>query len=268
MKYLFNYWKDFCKRLRKAEVIFLFFDYDGTLTPIVKKPELAVLSHKMKCLLKKLTSQKWTKVTVVSGRSLKDVKNVVGLNRIAYAGNHGLELEGLKLKYTNKKALKIKRDLDAIYNRLVENLSIYSKLLIEHKGLTLSVHYRLEKNKKRLNRIFKILKNTTDIYVKQKKIRLAYGKKVVEIRPRINWNKGKIVLWLLEYFKQKTPLRNTLSIYLGDDTTDEDAFNILRKRGVGIFVGSPKRKSLAKFYLRNTEEVANFLEKIINYRQP
>lgn len=285
MRYLFDCWKDFLQQLKKAKVVFLFFDYDGTLTPIVKKPELATLPYKTKHLLKKLINQDWSKVAIISGRSLKDIKKLIGIKGIIYAGNHGLELEGSKLKYTNKRALMLKKYLDIIYNQLVEELKGYSKLLIEHKGLTLSVHYRIEKNKDRLKKIFKILNNITDSYVKQKKIRITHGKKVVEIKPKISWNKGKIVLWLLKYFKQNSPSKNTLSIYLGDDATDEDVFGVLRKRGIGIFVGDSKKKSrfhlrsagsrkerslhagtLAKFYLSNTEQVVDFLERIIYYK--
>lgn len=263
MKHLFHNWQDFLRDFQKAKVIALFFDYDGTLTPIVKKPELAALSNSNRLLIKKIASKGWSRVSIVSGRTLRDVKAMVGVKGVIYAGNHGLELEGPKLKYINKKAAIIqKKYLDVIYSQLRDKLDKYSKILIEHKGLTLSVHYRLEKDASRVKKVFKIIDEATRSYVKQKRLRITHGKKVVEIKPKINWHKGKIVQWLLRYFRQKSPSGCILPIYLGDDTTDEDAFKVLRKSGIGIFVGSPKVKSLAKYYLRNTTEASEFLEKI------
>jgi len=262
MKYLFDCQEDFFRRFKRAKEVFLFFDYDGTLTPIVKKPELAILPPENKRRIKKLISKRWSRVAVVSGRSLKNVKRMVGVKGIVYAGNHGLELEGPGLKYFNRKASVFKKHLDIIYRILTDKLKGYSKILIEHKGLTLSVHYRLEKSKNRVRKVFKIIDEATDSYVKQKKVRISHGKKVVEIKPKIDWNKGKIVLWLIKYFRKKSSTTNYLPIYLGDDTTDEDAFKVLTRKGIGIFVGGVKRKSLAKFYLKNTRQVTDFLEKI------
>ncbi len=262
MKYLFDCQEDFFRRFERAKVVFLFFDYDGTLTPIVKKPELATLPLENRLVIKKLVKKRWSRVAVVSGRSLKNVKKMVGIKGIVYAGNHGLELEGPGLKYFNIKASVFKKHLDAIHKQLVSRLEGYSKILIEHKGLTLSVHYRLEKSKNRVRKVFKIIDEATASYVKQGKVRISHGKKVVEMKPKIDWNKGKIVLWLIKYFRKKSSTTTYLPIYLGDDITDEDAFKVLTRKGIGIFVGDAKRKSLAKFYLKNTKQVTDFLEKI------
>ncbi|MFC1709749.1 trehalose-phosphatase [Candidatus Omnitrophota bacterium] len=262
MKYLFDHQKDFLRRFNKAKAIFLFFDYDGTLTPIVKKPEWATLPKVNKRVIKKLIKKKWSSVVVVSGRALKDVKKLVGIKGITYAGNHGLELEGPKLKYLNKKALVLKKKLDLIHSQLVDELGGFSKVLIEHKGLTLSVHYRLVKSKRIVRKVFKTIDEITKKYVQQEKIRISHGKKVVEIKPNIGWNKGKIVLWLLKYFRGRISSKNYLAIYLGDDTTDEDAFKVLKTNGIGIFVGNPRKRSQAKFYLENTKQVTEFLETI------
>lgn len=264
MEYLFDCWQDFLRDLQKAKAVALFFDYDGTLTPIVKRPELATLSKNNRLLIKKIARKSWAKVSVVSGRTLKNVKKLVGVKGIIYAGNHGLELEGPKLKYTNKKAEIIqKKCINVVYRQLKDELGSYSKILIEHKGLTLSVHYRLEKDVGKVKKVFKIINGATRSYIKKKKLRVTHGKKVVEIKPKINWHKGKIVQWLLRYFKQNSSSKNILPIYLGDDTTDEDAFKVLRKKGIGIFVGNPKVKSLAKYYLRDTTEVSGVLERIV-----
>jgi trehalose 6-phosphate phosphatase len=83
------------------------------------------------------------------------------------------------------------------------------------------------------------------------------GKKVLEVCPPVNWDKGKAVLWLLHNmsFSENTPV---LPIYIGDDITDEDAFKLLKGSGLTVFVGKPK-KSNAEYYIKDTNEVLSFL---------
>jgi len=99
-------------------------------------------------------------------------------------------------------------------------------------------------------------------YLKKNDIKIRKGKKLLEIRPIADWDKGKAVLRLLS--KQKSVCKNDkiLPVYIGDDLTDEDAFQVLKSKGITVFVGKPK-KSYADFYLQDTEEVKKFLMKIL-----
>jgi alpha,alpha-trehalase len=86
------------------------------------------------------------------------------------------------------------------------------------------------------------------------------GKKVYELLPDIDWDKGKAVLWLLETLKLERG--KVLPIYIGDDRTDEDAFSALEKRGVAILVSEQPQVTAASYWLHNPEEVEEFLQKI------
>ena len=93
MKHLFKNWDTLQTRIRQARNLFLFLDYDGTLTPIVSRPEQALCPVKVKRLLETLRDLPGVHLAIVSGRSLEDVRRKVGVSGIVYAGNHGLEIE-------------------------------------------------------------------------------------------------------------------------------------------------------------------------------
>ena len=94
-------------------------------------------------------------------------------------------------------------------------------------------------------------------YIKHKRIKVTHGKKVLEIRPPVRWDKGSLAGYLLRIKKSKA--RKTLPIYIGDDKTDESAFKVLRKKGITVFVGRPNAASNAEYYVKNTKEVFRFL---------
>src|SRR6266542_634681 len=94
-----------------------------------------------------------------------------------------------------------------------------------------------------------------------KSLRKIDGKKVYELLPNIDWDKGKAVLWLLEKLGLEHP--NTRPIYIGDDRTDEDAFRALEQRGVGILVSEEPRVTAASYSLRDPSEVERFLSELI-----
>jgi trehalose-phosphatase len=81
------------KRAKEATLILLFLDYDGTLTPIAARPEMAVLSSPVREILKQISQHSLFKLAIITGRSLSDIRVLVGLENITYVGNHGLEIE-------------------------------------------------------------------------------------------------------------------------------------------------------------------------------
>jgi alpha,alpha-trehalase len=88
-------------------------------------------------------------------------------------------------------------------------------------------------------------------------LRKTHGKKVFEIRPKIDWDKGKAVLWILKALDLDTP--DVMPFYLGDDTTDEDAFRALEGRGIGVLVTDTPRSTRASYTLKDTDDVREFL---------
>jgi alpha,alpha-trehalase len=237
---------------------FLFLDYDGTLTPIVKTPQQAVLSKTRRAALSKIALAPHITLAVISGRMISDLKKRVGLKGIYYAGNHGFEIQGPRVNITHRKALSAKPLLRKIKAELKKSLKGIRGMIIEDKILTLSLHYRLVKARD-FRTICRLFPKIVAPYKKTNKIRITHGKKVFEIRPNIAWDKGKAVLWFLKKIAKKS---KAIPVYIGDDTTDEDAFKVLKRKGVTIRVGKT-RKTHAQQHLRNVNAVYKFLESLV-----
>jgi trehalose-phosphatase len=264
MGYLFDKWDKIKNELRKR-FLFLFLDYDGTLTPIVDLPEKAVISDAIRKLLRELSCAPECKLAIISGRALDDIINLVGIKDIIYVGNHGLEIKSPKIKFESPIPLKTKSIIRRIYDELYNRLSGIKGIFIEDKRLTISVHYRLV-DKRDVPMLLNILTEITMPFVSEGKIRITTGKKVYEIRPPVEWDKGKVVLWLLARQKFILKENNMLPIYLGDDATDEDAFRVLKNKGLSVFMGKPGA-SRADFYLKNTEDLVRFMKRILELKK-
>jgi len=258
VEYLLSNWQ----RLEGAildKKVFLILDYDGTLSPIAASPKLAHLPDDTREILRSLNKNRSFQIAIISGRSLKDIRKLIGIDGIIYAGNHGFELKGPGLKFINKGAVSKQRSLRAVYKSLRNKLSLLNGILVEDKGLTLSVHYRLA-SKKDSEILEDSLNTIVRKWVKEQKIRVTKGKKVFEIRPAVNWDKGKIVKWLIgrkDVFKP-----GTVPICIGDDHTDEDMFKVIGKKGWTVCVGRSNPFSKAGYYLKDTKEVKKFLNKL------
>jgi trehalose-phosphatase len=260
MEYLFDQWGQ-VKRKLTNKYLFLFFDYDGTLAPIAKTPQQAVISEKVKELLETLSRKPNLALAIISGRELKDVKNIVGLKNIIYAGNHGLEIEGPKIKFESHVSPRSKSVMRDIYENLISNFSRIKGVLIEDKGLAISVHYRLV-DAKNMHEFLSIFFEITKPFTANNKIKINEGKKVYEIRPMVAWDKGKTVLWLLARQQFLVEEDKVIPVYFGDDITDEDSFKALKNKGLTIFVGEPKA-SKAAYYVKSAAEVAQFMKKVL-----
>jgi trehalose-phosphatase len=263
MEYLFSHWNKLKNRLNDKSLL-LFLDYDGTLTPIAETPEKAVISQAAKDLLNKLSKKSHCSVAVISGRSLSDIKGLVGLKDIIYAGNHGLEIEGPKIKFESQVSPRLKSVIRHIYKDAVNKFSQFKGVLIEDKGLTISIHYRLVDGKD-IQAFLSIFKEIADPYIVRDKIKINSGKKVYEIKPPVMWDKGKVVLWLLARQQFLSGENKIFPVYIGDDITDNDAFKVLKDKGLTIFVGEPN-VSDASYYLKNTEEVTECLSRILEIK--
>jgi trehalose-phosphatase len=257
MKHLLSGWRTLEKRLTAGQLLLLM-DYDGTLTPIVKRPEDAVLSADVRRLLAQLSKNYPT--AIISGRSLKDIRKLVGLKKIYYAGNHGLEIYGPGLKLVKPEAKRSASTVSEICADLMSKLGNIDGVLVEDKGLTASVHYRIVAPEK-LGGLKRVFTEITKPYLMARKIKISRGKKVLEIRPNIDWDKGKAALWIIDALK---PGGGILPVYLGDDKTDEDAFRALRSKGITILISSKPKKSNAEYFLRDADEVKSFLGKLIH----
>lgn len=250
------------KKKLKNKFIYLFLDYDGTLAPIADTPAGTVFSVSTKGLIRDLSRSGACKVAIISGRALRDIKDIVGIKGLVYAGNHGLEIDGPKLKFKSPVPGRYRRVLGEIKKKLEDKLSGVKGVLIEDKGLSLGVHYRLVPDNK-LPEVKTDIGGVLLLYEVRGDISVRSGKKVFEIRPSVNWDKGTASLWLLarQRFAKKSG-EKILPVYVGDDITDEDAFSALKSRGITVVVGKPNRTA-ADFYLDDAAQVADFLNVIL-----
>ncbi len=234
----------------------IFLDYDGTLTPIVSRPELAVLDESIKKVLIELSSK--IPVAIISGRDLKDVTNLVQIPNIYYAGNHGFELKHPDDTVT---LLEETKEYPPLLDQIQMSLHLlntsYPGVIIERKKFSLAVHYRLLKDESLIGSLEKLLLDSTTRFPQFK---LTSGKKVFELRPSINWHKGKAVQVITNKIYGNT--FHSYPVYIGDDLTDEDAFRDIKGWGAGILVGGGWQSTLADYSLKNTDETGEFLEQL------
>ena len=260
MKHLFKDWEYVQAKIQGAGSLFLFLDYDGTLTPIVSRPELAICPSEVKRHLEKLRDLPRVYLAIISGRSLEDLRGKVGVSDIIYVGNHGLEIENPGGSHKNILSLTRTRELKKITQNLQNSLKEISGILFEEKGLILCVHYR-NVPQKCFARIHQVMEEELKQWRDHWK--LASGKMVFEIRPQIDFHKGKAVTEIIKTF----PSLGFLPIYLGDDQTDEDAFRVLKGRGISVFIGPGGLPSEADFFLQNPDEVQEFLFRCLEVRR-
>ncbi|MBN1760857.1 MAG: trehalose-phosphatase [Chitinispirillaceae bacterium] len=272
---LFNYWdrevpaapeavpiENICCRRSAERSIFskkpltIFLDYDGTLTPIVSRPELAILSDTMRDIVKRL-SEKHT-VAIVSGRMRDDLESLVGIEGLYYAGSHGMDISGPDIGMMHPVAEAIIPRIAECVKQAQADIGGIEGLLIEKKKISFALHYRLVDEKKHLPEIEAYAR---EIVVQNSGMRLMHGKKVFEILPDIDWHKGKAVRWIMKALKKKW--HDTAVLYIGDDTTDEDAFRVVRTRGTGIRVTDTLAPSAADFMVASPEEVFRLFTKIV-----
>jgi len=234
----------------------LFLDYDGTLTPIVEKPQLAVLSPNMKDILERL-HHKYT-IAIVSGRLREDVENLVGIDGIFYAGSHGFDIKGPSFSLIQPDAEPVVPLISKVTENINNALGEIEGVIVEDKKFSVAVHYRLIKDDKYLD----VIRDYVDNLIKDNSsLRLMKGKKVFEIMPRIDWDKGRAIRWIMRALGVDFGEANV--VYAGDDTTDEDAFRVIRTRGVGILVSDKPKESAADFRVSSPLEVKKLFEDIL-----
>lgn len=232
----------------------LFLDYDGTLTPIVNDPAAADLPHAMRSALVRLAER--VPVAIISGRGLDDLQRRVGLDGVIYAGSHGFELRGPGFEHTAERAETFLRGLDAAEAELRRRLADIEGVLIERKRFAIAIHYR----RVAATAVDAVEAEVDAVVSAQCGLRKRHGKKVFQVQPRLDWNKGRAVLWVLERLEPGNGA--CIPVYIGDDLTDEDAFRALADRAITIAVRDGDRATAADYALDDTSDVEGFLTEL------
>lgn len=277
--YLFTHLEAILRRCRRSHQVFLFLDFDGTLAPIAPHPDRAVLSRGNRSLLKSISTLPRVRLAVISGRSLSDLEGKTRLPGVLQAGNHGLEIRfhSREKPWVHPGARRFRKRIDHLASELNRALTRYPGGYLEHKGFTLSLHYRMLKPTAAAE-FLRTARAVLAPHLTRQSLHVHRGKKVIEVYPPIRWDKGKAVLYIKNRWGRvkkngRRPPARYFSIYIGDDQTDEDAFLALggRDRGsgpvrspgssIGIRVGKTM-KTRADYYVRDAGEVAVFLKMI------
>jgi trehalose 6-phosphate phosphatase len=230
----------------------VFLDYDGTLTPIVSQPEDAWLSDSMRQTLRALAAR--APVAILSGRDLDNVQRRVSVNGVVYAGSHGFDIAGPR-GLQKQVATEFLPNLDYAEKELREMLDRIPEARVERKRFSIAAHYRNVKE----NVVPKVERAVSEVTARHCELRRIDGKKVYELLPAIDWDKGKAVIWLLETLGLESRSGGIRPIYIGDDSTDEDAFRAIERRGIGILVSDQSQPTAARYSLRDPAEVERFL---------
>jgi trehalose-phosphatase len=231
----------------------IFLDYDGTLTPIVDRPEMATLTDSMRVVLQRLGER--LPVSIVSGRDITSIVDLVGLDGLAYVGSHGLDIIGPSDSGLREElALDFIPELDRAEHDLRRKLDDIPGVFVERKRFSISVHVRRVVVRKH-NHVNVIV---NDIQQAHPSLRREGGKMLFELRPNIDWDKGRAVNWLLD----ATRYDLSTALFIGDDLTDETVFKLLAGRGTGIVVAETERPTDAELRLSNPSEVYELLERL------
>ena len=242
------HWKEIQERLAGQEAI-VFLDYDGTLTPIVDHPDRATMSEEMRRAVRELAGCCTT--AIVSGRARSKVYEFVKIEGIFYAGSHGFDIAGPGGSHIqNEAGRRFLPELEQAYLEISQKVEGIQGTLVEQTGFSASIHYRLVPEEQ-----VSLVEAAVDEVLKDHPtLRKTYGKKVFEIRPRMDWDKGRAVLWILQALRlEGDPV---VPFYLGDDTTDEGRFpgsQPKRDRDLGYGRAPPYRREFsAQGYHRGT----------------
>lgn len=235
----------------------IFLDYDGTLTPIVPRPEDAVLAPAVRDTVRRLAA--CCPVAIISGRDLDVVRSLVGVEGLVYAGSHGFDIAGPQGSAAggseHDRFLPVLAEAE---RTLRARLADVGGTQIERKKYSIAVHYRNVADADRAA----VEDAVRDALRRHPELRDLPGKKVHDLQPHIEWDKGRALLHVLRALGLDRP--DVLPVYIGDDITDEDAFAALRTRGLGIIVRDELRPTLATAALDSPRDVHRLLASLLD----
>jgi len=243
-----------------------FFDFDGTVSDIVPTPEEAGLKPITRYVIEEL-GRKYS-LGIVSGRRLAELKRLVGIKGIFYSGNHGVEIEGPGLKFIEPNSAKSSGYITLLGKKIEKALQRYHPR-VNSKKYSVSIHYRTVepgKVKPLLEDLGKIISKPFD----DEKIEVFHGKKVVEIKAPVDWDKGKAIQLMLKNLGKVGRQQGRVTpIFFGDDTTDEFGFKKVNMMdGISVLVGKKHGKTAARYWIGSPAELVGELAKFLLRTRP
>lgn len=239
----------------------VFLDYDGTLAPIVQRPMDAVISPGVQAAVRRLAER--CPVCLVTGRDRAEVERLMDVGDLVVAANHGFDISGSGPHGDPLDGAPVPVPaglLDEVAAELRRRAAGIAGASVEPKRASVAVHYRHVPEAER-PAVARLVEETLARHPGE--LRVMPGKMVHEIQPALDWDKGRAVLHLLHGLGLDGD--DVLPVYLGDDVTDEHAFEALGGRALRVFVGRPDdpevagRTTAADYALTGTDEVERFL---------
>jgi len=227
--------------------LLLAFDYDGVLAPLVTAPDGRAMRSRTEKLLGEVARR--YPVAVVSGRAFRDLARLVPLPGVVHVGNHGFEVGSPAA--VPRRVLGQVAEWETEIRRCLAEVPGWH---LEHKGATLSIHYGLRRDWRRVETAVRAAGASL------RGVRLLPGKKVLNVLPSSFPNKGDAVRQLLRRLRLDTAL------FLGDDLTDEDVFLIGSPEVAGVRVGTGR--SAARWRLAGQRDVDELLARLVGLREP
>ena len=244
--------------LDHGDGLLLGLDFDGTLAPIVSDPDDALIDGRAKRLVGDLSTHPAVTVAIISGRSLDDLRPRVGIDGPLYAGNHGLELADVHSRRTHPVADARQPTIERLTRELRERLSEVPGAFVEYKDLTATIHFREASNVGRVTSTVESVVSASDADVE-----VTEGRAVREIRPELEWGKDAA----MQLFRSLAP-EGHRSMYIGDDLTDEEAFEVVEDDGIGVRVGAETGPGTAANYqVPNQQQVPELLDWLVEYAE-
>lgn len=241
-------WDRICSAVVQHRRLFVFADFDGTLSELVDIPSKAVLDPDTSRALHRLSMRRRVSVAVISGRSVDDVAARVGLPFV-YAGDHGVEIHAPEFDFIQPDADLLSRRVPELSNRIRLATQHIPGALVEVKKFSASVHYRQVSPAG-----VPALRDAVQECLEGAQFELRDGDCVFEVRPAVRWDKGDAVAWLLK----RNGAEPEQAICIGDDQSDEDMFRRV-PGAVNIRVSSAEAELTAAAYLLRRTAIAEFL---------
>jgi trehalose 6-phosphate phosphatase len=241
-------------RLRDADGLLFGTDFDGTLSPIEENPEAPEPTAENLRSLRTFSSHPQVRPAVISGRGLADLRERVGIEGVDYIGNHGLELGIDGQRETHPDAAAAEPKIAEICETLGRRLDDIEGTVVENKGVTATIHYRMvdrEAVETVREHVFEAVDERGD-----GEVEIHDGKESLELRPAADWDKGSAINQLQDHVDGWQPL------YIGDDTTDEAAFEAITPNGITVHVGD-NHETAADYRVRSSAEAEVFIRWLV-----
>ena len=235
-------------------------DFDGTLAEFNLDPDAVTLPPSRQIVLQTLAKRADLTAGIISGRRIADLRErVPAAPSIFFAGLHGLEIEGPGLRFAHHAMALAAPGISLLAKDLRRAVKPLAGVFVEDKVYSVVLHLRGASTADRLHAVTRF-NALAEPFLAEGTVRLQPGDNVLELLPNVDWAKGDAVRAIMRHVEADTK-ETVWPVYIGDDATDEDAFDEIGTNGLTVAVG--KRGAAAAFQIDDPAAVECFLKAIL-----